>query len=454
MKKSQESYYGNLREKTIGIRLESVASATSRTRKIFLIMTIFCAAINIALWNGYLSWVRGIAMPAITNTLDKCATDSTCYCDSKILKFFIVAAKNNINKQIASAKATISEDFTKVASKKDNKKPSAESKQTVTPTPEYTENRKALVNEWIKSQTISFTPLGINITTFDLAVLGSLSLVIVMIWYFFAIRRENRTIVPFLKEVSDEVRKIKIRKNRLEDQESKDLANLVFLGIVNNTVFINIADNDNPSKLTKNEKGEIEIILESDAVKTFTSLLFIVYIAVLFFMTWLTWWSVPGYLSFLIVLIFLIFIAFSFFKRQKVEDKIFNLIISKTILIKGRLIRWVSLERWWRENKDEAFIFRWIIHVLIFLPSITIFLIILSDIASLFNYSAYRKADALLIEVVCSKAPEEINKIILFEIIAFISFSMTGYLSLRSVNFSKAISESLNTFYKEFILNK
>ncbi len=245
---SLENIYGKLKEKIIAVRLESVVAATSRTRKTFLIMTVFCAAINIALWNGYLSWVRDMAMPKIESESNNQGTN-----DSKI-----VEAKKKAN-----------------------------------------ENKKVLVDEWIRSQTISFNLLGIKLTTFDLSVLGSISLVVVMIWYFFTIRRENRTIVPFLKEISDEVYNLKNIKDKNKRKEAIDLANLVFLGIVNSTVFINIADNDNPSKIIKTTTGDINLSFKSDSVATLISLFFISTATLVILLSFFSHWGLSGILIYL-----------------------------------------------------------------------------------------------------------------------------------------------------------
>lgn len=408
---SQKDDYGNLKEKIISVRLESVASATSRTRRTFLIMTIFCAAINIALWNGYLSWIRGIAMPKMES------------------------GQTTENSEVKNPMEINAEG-----------------------------NKKVLVDEWIRSQTISFNLLGIKLTTFDLSVLGSISLVIVMIWYFFAIRRENRTIVPFLKEISDEVKRLRNERDKHKRQEAADLANLVFLGIVNNIVFINIADNDNPSTIVKDKEGNIEISFKSDTTKTVVSLLFIVSGAFLLFLSFLFSWVLSfiylttdwrefyDYLNLILLIILIGSIAYYYLTKKRNLVKRFLRLTNKMTKARNAFLKKFFLEEWWGKNENEAILFRWIIYLLIFLPSLTVFLIILSDISSLFNYSAFREPKlGWLIQNIWHESPKVIYKIIVFELVAFISFLMLSFLSLRIVNFSRAIRFSLNTFYKEFI---
>ncbi|HZG51083.1 MAG TPA: hypothetical protein VEZ40_03005 [Pyrinomonadaceae bacterium] len=159
--------------KTIEIRLDGIRDATQRSRFIFLIMTIVASAILITLWNGLLSWSIVHA-----NKL----REAESLANTRVLR-----------------------------------------------------NQDELINEWIKNRTISIELLGIRVGGSDLAVIGSLGLIVIMAWYFFSQRRENRAIVSLLRDCTDG-----FKERRL----TKDVCSMVYQGIVHNLVFIDIGKGD------------------------------------------------------------------------------------------------------------------------------------------------------------------------------------------------------------------
>jgi hypothetical protein len=524
--------YGNLEEKTIDERLAAVTASTSRARRSFLIMTIFCAAINIALWNGYLSWIRDMAMPKLEETAKEEA-ECRYFCNIRPLGYLIEKAKKHsktkqdpdtkppvmekgewitldcsgpipTGQQVTNATAATKADPGQNANRSMlNCNGILLSAQGVTAAER---NRNKLVEDWVTSQTISVNLLGIRLTTFDLAILGSVSLIIIMIWHFFVVRRENRTIVPFLKETC---------RDTLpwgSSDVQKDLANLVFVGIANNTVFIDIADNDNPSRLTFDEKGRSKLSFERGTINTSISLLFAMIFAIFCLIIWLAQWLLEWYETILCVLgLAFVALVMVFFKRsiersiilgilrrrkkklilarrqqraylqkeKKIADRPGSMLAEpenepyrkslkklKTRIKKMEAEKKVAggtffarvlnrLKELWeklRNKKNEAFVSRWLLDLLMFLPGITIFLIFLSDISSLFNYSAYRVPDKLLLEIILNDdSPNVIWKIAIFESVAILAFLMTVYLSIRCMKFVSANSESLNAFYKQYI---
>lgn len=54
------------------------------------------------------------------------------------------------------------------------------------------EAQKQLISGWVKNRIISLPLLGIRIGVSDAAPLASFSLLIINIWYFYCVRRDNR----------------------------------------------------------------------------------------------------------------------------------------------------------------------------------------------------------------------------------------------------------------------
>lgn len=87
-----------------------------------------------------------------------------------------------------------------------------------------------LLKNWVQSLTISLQPFGTFVGISDASVLGSLSLCIISLWFFFNIRRENHTIAILLRDT-------KAASNKLKD--------IVFHGIVSSLVFTTVTKHDN-----------------------------------------------------------------------------------------------------------------------------------------------------------------------------------------------------------------
>ncbi|HEU4593595.1 MAG TPA: hypothetical protein VFS10_00400 [Pyrinomonadaceae bacterium] len=103
--------------------------------------------------------------------------------------------------------------------------------------PVIAENQKTVTSEWIKNLVISVGLLGIRVGTSDLAVLGSSSLIVIMVWFFFSQRRENRAIVGLLRYCRDGLD---------EEKLGKEVCSLVYEGIVQSIVFIDMGGGDRP----------------------------------------------------------------------------------------------------------------------------------------------------------------------------------------------------------------
>lgn len=98
-------------------------------------------------------------------------------------------------------------------------------------------NKDEIIKEWIKSQVISVGLLGIRVSGTDLAVLGSGSLIVAMTWFFFCIRRENRAIVTLLQDIN---------KDYQDEVVTQELCRMVYHGIVQSIVFIDMGGGDEP----------------------------------------------------------------------------------------------------------------------------------------------------------------------------------------------------------------
>jgi hypothetical protein len=98
-------------------------------------------------------------------------------------------------------------------------------------------NQKTARDEWIKNMTISVGLLGIRISTTDLSIIGSASLTIIMVWFFFSQRRENRAIVGLLRHCN---------KGFVDKRLSKDICSLAYEGIVQSIIFIDMGGGDKP----------------------------------------------------------------------------------------------------------------------------------------------------------------------------------------------------------------
>jgi hypothetical protein len=95
-------------------------------------------------------------------------------------------------------------------------------------------------NEWLRNLYVSASLLGVRVNINDLAVIGSLSLVVIMVWYFFSQRRENRAIVGLLRDC-------------YENKQMDVLGNYIYEAIVQNIVFINMWGGDRPIRGLKKD---------------------------------------------------------------------------------------------------------------------------------------------------------------------------------------------------------
>jgi hypothetical protein len=178
---------------TIKLRLEGARQAIARSRYTFLVSIIACVAILVTVWNAYMS------------------PDSE----------FALQPHWSHDKQF-------SPDM--------QKERLADLEQRHIPADKVTEVtdhvQQEIVSEWVKNQVISVGLLGIRISVGDFSVLGSLSLLIASIWFFFSIRAENLSIGNLLKHAY-----------KFPDWDDRYL---VYQGIVNHVVFLAMGRGDRP----------------------------------------------------------------------------------------------------------------------------------------------------------------------------------------------------------------
>jgi hypothetical protein len=92
--------------------------------------------------------------------------------------------------------------------------------------------QRQLIQEWVKSDRMTVSMLGVNFGMSDAAILGSLSIYILSLWFFVCIRRENHLIVDLLSYAS---------------QKADEDANvMLFHGIADYMVFTTITKDDEP----------------------------------------------------------------------------------------------------------------------------------------------------------------------------------------------------------------
>ncbi|MDQ3816574.1 MAG: hypothetical protein M3362_02645 [Acidobacteriota bacterium] len=175
-----------LRDLTLQLRLEAAKEAQKRARGVFLVSTIVSLVIIIATWNASFSWIRN----------------------------FVIEKP----------------DWAKPPAISPNPTDSIPPRYTGTLAP-TAEAQRQLVIDWVRSQTITITPLGINLSVSDLSVLGSLSLFFVSVWFYFSLKRENRVIGSLLR----------ITKN-----EPSQIRNMIFTGVVSHVVFADIGKSSHP----------------------------------------------------------------------------------------------------------------------------------------------------------------------------------------------------------------
>lgn len=194
--------------KALELRLASVKEALQRTRSVFIVMTIASAAILFTLWNASFSRERTVAFVGL---------------------------------DFASAQA----DLSTVPRYCDKLKAAA---LPITPqqTPETPQalGRRKLVENWYDSRSIHVGLLGIHVSISDLPVIGSFSLVVVTIWFFYAQRRANRSLVSLF------------RYTQREHSNDLTLRSIVFHEVRNSLLFIKTEENDDPLKGLESESAE------------------------------------------------------------------------------------------------------------------------------------------------------------------------------------------------------
>jgi hypothetical protein len=97
--------------------------------------------------------------------------------------------------------------------------------------PTRIEAQKALVQQWIRSNRMTVSLLGVDIGMSDAALLGSISLSIISLWFFFCIRRENHLIGKLLIDAKN---------------ESVTVKKTIFHGITGYLVFTTMSNDDDP----------------------------------------------------------------------------------------------------------------------------------------------------------------------------------------------------------------
>jgi hypothetical protein len=208
---------------TIKLRLEGIRQSIARSRTTFLISTIMSVAIFVTAWNAYLSWDSGFVMQPYWSE-DTLFTE-----DERInrLKDLQEKARIDINK--------LKEAGVDTALLENKIDPN-----NLTGVTDYAQQQ--LVAEWVKNQIITVSLLGIRVSVSDLPVIGSLSLVIISIWFFYSVRRENRAIGTLLRDAY-----------RLKDWHVRYM---VYQGIVHNLVLIELGRGTKPIYDFKKEESD------------------------------------------------------------------------------------------------------------------------------------------------------------------------------------------------------
>jgi len=182
-KVSKEELNGDeINLKTVDLRLSSVREALQRSRFVFLVMTIASSAILFTLWNDRFSRDKDLAFT------------SPSYSDTVI--------------------------------------------DQTHPAPIHVYGRQQLVAEWYKNRIIQIGLLGIRLSVSDLSLIGSFTLVVITIWFYYSQRRENQALVTLLRDVHKTYR----------DKSGLPVREMVYQGIKNSLVFIRTEVTDKPLK--------------------------------------------------------------------------------------------------------------------------------------------------------------------------------------------------------------
>jgi hypothetical protein len=108
--------------------------------------------------------------------------------------------------------------------------------------------QQAIANEWVKNQIIPVGILGINlrVSVSDLSVIGSASMLVIITWYFYSQKRENRAIVGLLRDCAEGYK---------ERRLNKSICSMAFQGIVHSLVFIDLEKGGVPLLGLKSEEA-------------------------------------------------------------------------------------------------------------------------------------------------------------------------------------------------------
>ncbi len=158
----------------IRLRVDATKEAQRRSRLAFLVAVVVSLGIIIVCWNSYLSWYRVMAVEFVT--------------DPAVPE---VWEKN----------------------------------------PVLEHHHRSLLNEWIASRTISVPLLGIRIGIADANILGGFSLLVISLWFFYSMRRENHLVGELLQDTKE------------APAETRDY---IFHGISAYLVFTSLSDIDYP----------------------------------------------------------------------------------------------------------------------------------------------------------------------------------------------------------------
>lgn len=109
--------------------------------------------------------------------------------------------------------------------------------------PRYEFNRRIISQNWINSQDVGIGLLGVTVNVDQFSLLGSLTLMIISFWMLFSFRRENRSIVSLLRDITKETKRPDGRNRKGEKWE---IAHLVFQGIAHKLVFAHTGRSDQP----------------------------------------------------------------------------------------------------------------------------------------------------------------------------------------------------------------
>ncbi len=213
----------NIQLETIKLRLEGISQSITRARTTFLISIITSVAIFVTAWNAYLSWDKDFVMQPYWSE-DKQFTE-----EERSGRLKELLDRNRIVNELNETNAN-----------SNLPKPVKVDPHDLTAVTDYAQQQ--LVAEWVKNRIITVSLLGIRISVDDLPVIGSLSLVIISIWFFYSARRENRAIGTLLRDAYT-----------LEDWH---IRYMVYQGIVHHLVLIDLGRGAKPISNYEEEESD------------------------------------------------------------------------------------------------------------------------------------------------------------------------------------------------------